>query len=133
MDCIIFWDRLRTFNTWVAKEIGEKGFLLMDNAPKHKPPDGYVRLDYGNGLHGFMFGNIMTIYLPPNYTSNIQPLDQGIIRAVEQRYRNSLLDWTLNEMEHYDGSIDFGNHVPYSRESLPRLRRSWVDVPTQCL
>jgi hypothetical protein len=88
-----------------------------------------VRLDYSNGLNGFMFGDIMTIYFPHNYTSNIQPFDQGLIRAVKQRYRNSLLDWTLNEMKHYDGSIDFGNHVPYSYESLHRLRRSSVDVP----
>ena len=88
MDCIIFWDRLRTFNTLVAKEIGEKVILIMANAPQRKPPDGYEKLDYGNGLHGFTFGNVMIIYLPPNYTSHIQPLDQGTIRAASGSEQN---------------------------------------------
>ena len=88
IDCIIFWDRLRTFNTLVAKEIGEKVILMMANAPQRKPPDGYEKLDYGNGLHGFTFGNVMIIYLPPNYTSHIQPLDQGTIRAASGSEQN---------------------------------------------
>jgi hypothetical protein len=102
---------------------------MMNNAPQHKPPDGYEKLDYGNGLHGFTFGNAMISYLPPIYASHIQPLDQGIIGAVKQRYRNSLLDRTLNEMEHYDCNLDGGNYMHYSRESLPWLKRNWVDVP----
>jgi hypothetical protein len=52
------------------------------------------------------------------------------LNALKQRCRSSLLEWTLKEIEHCDGSIDSGNPMLYSRDSLPWLKRSWVDVPT---
>lgn len=46
--------------------------LLIDNCTPHNAP---LKLD-----------NICVEYFPPNSTAVLQPLDQGIIRAVKSRY-----------------------------------------------
>ena len=46
--------------------------LLVDNAPGHIADD---------------YDNIKLVFLPPNTTSKLQPLDQGIISWVKREYR----------------------------------------------
>jgi hypothetical protein len=127
MDQKLFREWLTLFNAWVSENVGVVA-LLLDNAPQHKPPEGYQKESLGNGLYGFEFGHISLVYLPPNYTSHIQPLDQGITRALKQRYKNRLLDWTLQELLKIDGNIDFSQHMSFNRESLPWLKQCWSEV-----
>lgn len=53
----------------------------MDNAPSHPPEDELQSED----------GQIITMYLPPNVTALIQPMDQNVIRLTKLYYRSSLL------------------------------------------
>ena len=59
--------------------------LLLDNAPSH-PKD--VNLS-----------NVKVVFLPANTTSKLQPLDQGIIKAIKTIYRKRLLQFVLAKME----------------------------------
>ncbi|GBM38546.1 hypothetical protein AVEN_110211-1 [Araneus ventricosus] len=56
----------------------------MDNATSH--PD-YLKLK-----------NINLVFLPPNTTSMLQPLDQGIIRSFKVGYRELLLRHVLSQI-----------------------------------
>ena len=56
--------------------------LLLDNAPSH-PKDV----------------NLSNVFLPANTTSKLQPLDQGIIKAIKTIYRKRLLQFVLAKME----------------------------------
>jgi len=58
-----------------------KAVLLLDNCPAHPPADTLVS----------RCGGIKVVYLPPNTTSKIQPLDQGIIATVKRAYRRLLI------------------------------------------
>ena len=60
--------------------------LILDNARVH-PFD-------------FEFSNIELLYLPPNCTSEIQPLDQGIIKSFKDNYKTLINQFVLLEMEH---------------------------------
>ena len=51
--------------------------LFLDNAPVH-PVD-------------FKLSNITILFFPPNTTSKVQPLDQGIIHAFKVHYRSRLV------------------------------------------
>ena len=69
---------------------GRKVVLLMDNFSAHisavdelSPP----------------LRNTEVLWLPPNTTSRIQPLDQGIIRTFKAYYRQSWLQYMLAEFE----------------------------------
>ena len=58
--------------------------LIVDNATCHK----FTPLT-----------NVKLVFLPPNTTSLIQPLDQGIIRAFKCHYRTAVMRYILSVME----------------------------------
>ena len=62
-----------------------KALVLLDNAPAHPSASKLVALD----------GRIRVMYLPPNTTSLIQPMDQGVIHAWKLLYRRYFLDKVL--------------------------------------
>lgn len=55
-----------------SKNLPEKAVLLLDNAPSH-PSEALLKSDDGK---------IFVIYLPPNVTALIQPMDQGVIAGL---------------------------------------------------
>lgn len=82
---IIFFRYVECFIPAVKKkqlETGrvEKVLLLLDNAPSHPSADELNTVDE----------NVQVLYLPPNVTSLIQPMDQGVIEATKRIYKRSL-------------------------------------------
>ena len=71
---------LNMFEKWVSQDLQKnKVLLIMDNAPSHiKLPSTKLRVS-------------TLAYLPPNTTSVVQPLDQGIIRCYKVLYRTAML------------------------------------------
>lgn len=59
-----------------------KALLLIDNAPGH-PTD----LEHPN---------VKVVFLPPNTTSLIQPLDQGIIRSFKAHYMKRTIEMLVH-------------------------------------
>ena len=59
-----------------------KALLLVDNAPGH-PQD-------------LCHPNVQIVFLPPNTTSLLQPLDQGIIYTFKTYYIRRSLQWILD-------------------------------------
>lgn len=60
-----------------------KALLILDNAPSHPPAEELVK--------NTKDGKIWTMYMPPNVTPLIQPMDQNAIRLLKLFFRNSLL------------------------------------------
>ena len=81
-----------SFAPHVRKEVATLGLeakavLVLDNCPTHPSAEHLVSYD----------GKIMALYLPPNVTSLIQPMDQGVLVALKCHYkRNQLLLQFLN-------------------------------------
>ena len=74
------------------KALGEKGLtkraiLLLDNAPSYPAVESLCSSD----------GEISCLYLPPNTTALIQPMDQGVLETIKRRYKRDLLLHLLNE------------------------------------
>lgn len=63
------------------KGLPVKAILLIDNAPSH-PSETELKTEDGS---------IFTMFMPPNVTPLIQPMDQNAIRITKLHYRNSLL------------------------------------------
>ena len=53
-----------------------KAVLVLDNCPAHPDAEELIRDD----------GNIFAHFLPPNVTSLIQPMVQGVLIALKRRY-----------------------------------------------
>jgi hypothetical protein len=43
--------------------------------------------------------NMTLVFLPPNVTSVVQPLDQGIIAFLKIQYKKKLLRWVLSQYD----------------------------------
>ena len=70
----IFHSYMKNWNDELARQ-RRHILLLIDNAPSHIVDE---------------YSNIKIQFLPPNTTSKIQPLDQGIIRSVKCAYRKTI-------------------------------------------
>ena len=81
---------MRIFDDWLVqintqmKKANRKIILFLDNASSHSHSE---------------LSNITLQFFPPNMTSVLQPLDQGIIQAVKLKYRKK-------QMEHWILKID---------------------------
>ena len=60
---------------------------MIDNAPCHASPEELTSDD----------GNIITMFLPPNCTPLIQPMDQNPIRLIKISYKKTLLTHIVSE------------------------------------
>ena len=73
-----------------------KAILLLDNAPAHPHADKLVSRD----------GRIRVVFLPPNTTSLIQPMDQGVVMATKRIYTRKHLDEVLVVIPDEDDEIE---------------------------
>lgn len=69
-----------------AEGFSPKALLILDNAPSHPLVTELWSED----------GQIQTIFLPPNVTALIQPIDQNEIRLTKLYYRTSLLSTIIS-------------------------------------
>ncbi|KAF2899297.1 hypothetical protein ILUMI_06877 [Ignelater luminosus] len=69
------------------KKLPVRALLLLDNAPSYPSEEDLVK------------GDIKAIFLPPNVTSLIQPMDQGVIECIKRRYRRKYISSILEKSE----------------------------------
>ncbi|GFV64591.1 tigger transposable element-derived protein 1 [Trichonephila clavipes] len=73
------------------KSLDFKVLLVVDNAASHP------QLEHPN---------VQLVFLPPNTTSLIQPLDQGIIATFKKYYNELLVDDALSDNDIIDLTLD---------------------------
>ena len=96
MDTSIFSEWLKDFDRRMQHQ--KRNILLfIDNAPGH-PKDTKTT-------------NIKVVYLPKNTTSELQPLDQGIIQNFKQHYRKRLLRAVIAKAESGDTDVTTGKFI----------------------
>lgn len=121
MTSAIFEEWLQTWNK-IMRLSGRSILLLVDNCSAHPKVN---------------LSNIRLEFLPPNTTSIIQPMDQGIIRNLKGFYRSELVKLTLNH-------LDSGNILPTTSaneisskvsilEAITLVTKSWEDVKRQTI
>lgn len=103
------WMTGQLFKEWVLKldkhfqSTGRKILLFIDNCPAH-PKDIQSKLKC-----------IELAFFPPNMTSKLQPLDQGVIRNLKCCYRSRIVKEALKRMEAKEKQditlMDCINHV----------------------
>lgn len=60
-------------------DLPAKAILLIDNAPSHP------------AVNELSCGEIKAVFLPPNVTALLQPMDQGVLQALKLNYRKKFL------------------------------------------
>ena len=105
----IFVQHLRNFNQEM-KQQNRNIALIVDNCRSHP----FIELS-----------NIKVIFLPPNTTSVLQPMDAGVIHSIKSRYRVMLCRklLALLEVKPNPTSRDFNLF-----DSIIMLNKSWAEV-----
>jgi len=103
-----------------ASNIPPKAILLLDNAPSH--PDGGVLVD----------GDIKAVFLPPNVTPLIQPMDQGVIECLKRRYRRKLMT-TIFDMTEEIQEISQALKCVNMKDVIYLLSLAWEEIPPETL
>lgn len=108
----VFEKWLKDWDTQLAEQ-GRKACLLVDNCSAHHTD---VPLK-----------NIELKFLPPNTTSKLQPLDQGIIRAFKAIYKRRLIEKLLLKLRMgQDLKIDL-------LTAIQMLKGAWDDVKQETI
>ena len=123
MDSSIFsdWFKLK-FVPQCRKALKDRGLpdsavLLLDNAPSH--PD----VDLLQSDEGKMF----CVYLPPNTTSLIQPMDQGILQNIKRCYKRDLLLRLLDDEVGSMNIAEFSKTLNI-KDAVLMSAKSWSEV-----
>jgi len=114
------WMDRHVYRTWVEQfdrrmtRSGRKALLLMDNVGSHKHEEITLK-------------STTVQLLPPNCTSKLQPLDQGIIESCKRMYRTALLRRMISDIEaKKETKIDLKDAITY-------IGKAWKDVTTSCI
>ena len=93
----------------------KKILLFLDNCSSHVPQD---------------FSNIKLQFLPPNTTSLIQPLDQGIIHSFKSNYRKYLMNFILSDI---DGNFNQKIKSYNIFDAIQNISLAWKNVSVQTI
>ncbi|CAG9566413.1 unnamed protein product [Danaus chrysippus] len=104
----IFEKVLRKWDSELRRH-NKKIILFIDNCPAHP--------------HIQKLTNIKLAFLPPNTTSVIQPIDQGIIKTLKSHYRKLLVEKMVNDNE--NSSTPFAVNI---LDGIEMLTTAWARV-----
>lgn len=107
-------------NFSLENNISPKAILILDNASSHTE---YDRLDTEN---------IKVLYLPPNSTSLIQPMDQSVILPLKIRYRKMLMQRIMLNSCDQSNWITFLKKLDVS-DAIHIIRDSWRSIDNRTI
>ena len=84
MDSDIFTSWLKELDRKMIAE-GRKITVIVDNCPAHPHVEGLQTVEL--------------IFLPPNTTSKLQQMDQGVIRSLKAKYRSAVVKLYITRIE----------------------------------
>ena len=106
------------------REIGcePKSVLLLDNCFAHPDEEELISAD----------GKVIAKFLPPNVTSLIQPMDQGVLVAIKRRYRRKILEELVCQDNNGTSLVNFlrGIHLLKMSEMIAA---SWNEIQPKTL
>uniref|UniRef100_H3AIL0 HTH CENPB-type domain-containing protein n=1 Tax=Latimeria chalumnae TaxID=7897 RepID=H3AIL0_LATCH len=115
----IFEKWLHSFNN-TMKERNKKVLLLMDNATCHDVT-----------LH---LSHVKIEFLPPNTTSIIQPLDQGIIHSTKRHYKKHFLHRLVSVSDSNDENMVSKFVKSFSvLDAMHLVNVAWKSVTSTCI
>jgi hypothetical protein len=98
-----------------------KALLLVDNAPSHSTENELVSRD------------IKIMFLPPNVTALLQPMDQGVLENLKRNYRRFLLERILETIEEEQCSLIDSMKKINIKDVLYWIADSWNKVKESTL
>lgn len=113
-------------NAWMTSDIFEKWILRLDKKFKHQCRKVIMFVDncpaHPKSLQ-IRLEAIKLVFFPPNATSRLQPMDQGVIQNLKHHFRQRILKQVVIAMEH-------GEECKINLlEAIQKIAKTWtIDV-----
>ena len=107
----IFSTWLRRFNNMMSLK-KKKALLFLDNCSSHPPMD---------------LSHVKLVFLPPNTTSRLQPMDAGIIQAVKTKYRKRMLRHVSVEIDECNSAEEVSKNITVL-DAIHWLQLAWKEL-----
>ena len=120
--CQAIFPPMCTSHGWESLGLECKCVLVLDNCSAHPEASDLVSDD----------GKIIAKFLPPNVTSLIQPMDQGVIEALKRRYKKKLLRGVIIADDRGDSLLDYIKSVNMSTV-VQLVTESWDEIEPSTL
>ena len=124
------------FEAWILqlnnqfKGQNQKVIIILDNAFSHVV--SYAKVGKSRGFSTLELSNMTLVFLPPNVTSVVQPLDQGIIASFKIQYKKKLLRWVLSQYD--DATLkDLRKVVPNIKQAIMWSYEVWSELDAQII
>ena len=118
MSATLFQEWLHDFNFKVSRKYGNQPvLLLLDNCPSHI-------------TEGLTLSNTEVLFLPPNTTSTLQPMDAGVIMSFKRHYRRYHIRWMLEQIEGGKDASDLKMDV---LQAVRYIVRAWDEVTPEVI
>ena len=80
------------------------------------------------GFPTLQLSDITISFRPPNVTSVVQPLDQGIIASFKVQFKKKLLEWVLSQFDSSTTHHDLRIIVPNVRHAIMWCSQVWNEM-----
>ena len=124
------WMTANIFERWFSQEfvpavknhlkvlgLEEKAILALDNAP------GHTKLSLLQSEHS----NIHCVFFPPNTTSLIQPMNQGVLDTLKRHYRRKLMRRALDEKNEHKSMAEVKKTISV-KDAIEWSSQAWGDI-----
>ena len=102
--------------------------MILDNASSHVVSS--AKVGTSRGFSTLELSSVTLVFLPPNATSVVQPLDQGIIASFIIQYNEKLLQWVLTQYD--DATLkDLREAVPNITQAIMWSYKVWSELDAQ--
>jgi hypothetical protein len=102
--------------------------VILDNASSHVVSS--TKVGTSRGFLALQLSNVTLVFLPPNATIVVQPLDQGVIASFKIQYKKKLLRWVLSQYD--DATLkDLRKVVPNIRQAIMWSYEVWSELDAQ--
>ena len=86
-------------NAWMTSEIFETEMRRFNEKMKREDRNVLLFIDNATCHPRLTFSNVKFVFLPANTTTDLQPLDQGVIQAAKIHYRKKLMKKVLELLD----------------------------------
>ncbi|CAB4436504.1 unnamed protein product [Rhizophagus irregularis] len=104
-----------------------KILLLIDNAGSHFNPKIFDETNLNEDDFNDEENNEeeMLVYLPPNTTAHLQPMDAGIIHSFKSKYKK---EYCKHLIRKFDAGVDYTKNKLNLKEAIEYIADGWNNV-----
>ena len=117
-------------NAWMTTFLWNNWLVKLDNQMKKQNKKIILLADNfsGHDISEITLTHVRVEYFPPNCTSVLQPLDQGIIKAFKSNYRNGVMKQIISRIDRLEA-----NENVTLLDALYFIKSAWATVSTNTI